>query len=127
MYDPDREAVAARKRFRKACGQFIARAMKKTGQTKRDHTYTILGYTAKELQDHIQNHPNYKNCTDGFHIDHIFPVQAFLDHGINDLTVINKLCNLQPLPGSENISKADTYDEKSFVEWYQQICDTKDE
>jgi hypothetical protein len=117
MYDPDREAIAFRKKFRKTCGRLLKRALEATGQAKTDHTYKMLGYTPKELQEHIFNHPNFKNCGSDYHIDHIFPIQAFLNHGVKDLTLINKLCNLQPLPGPENISKADSYDEREFVEW----------
>jgi hypothetical protein len=53
-------------------------------------------------------------------VDHIFPVQAFLDHGILDLKLINHLSNLRPMPGKENLSKADKYDEKEFTEWLNQ-------
>lgn len=117
MWNPDRERVALNKRFQKTCGRLLRRALLATGQAKSDHTYKMLGYTAQELQDHILKHPNYPSCKDDFHIDHIFPVQAFLDYGIRDLTLINRLDNLRPLFGPENISKADTYDEARFKEW----------
>jgi hypothetical protein len=117
MYDPDREAVALRKKFRKTCGRLLRRALLATGQQKNGHTYKILGYTPQQLQDRILNHPDYAKCGAVYHIDHIFPIQAFLDHGILDLKLINDLDNLRPMPGSENLSKADKYDEKEFVEW----------
>lgn len=118
MYDPDREAVAFRKKFRKVCEQHIRRFMRATGQRKTRHTHELLGYTPKVLQEHILNHPDYKNCIGKeWHVDHIFPIQAFLDHGILDLTLINHLSNLRPMPGPENLSKADKYDEKEFSRW----------
>ena len=121
MYDPDREAVAMRKAFRKKCEQYIRRFMKATGQKKTKHTHELLGYRPQELQDHILNHPDYKSCIGKvWHVDHIFPVQAFLDHGILDLKVINSLSNLRPMLGPENLSKADSYDEKEFVQWLTQ-------
>ena len=125
MYDPDRDAIAMRKRFRKMCGQHIHRFMKATGKTKTKSTHKLLGYRPIDLQEHILNHPNYKNCVGKeWHVDHIFPIQAFLDHGIHDLRLINNLSNLRPVLGLENLSKADTYDEKEFVKWLNRIKKT---
>ena len=122
MYDPDREAVAMREKFRKMCGQHILRFMKATGQTKTKHTHELLGYHPKDLQEHILNHPDYKLCIGKeWHVDHFFPIQAFLDHGILDLKVINRLDNLRPILGPENLQKADKYDEKEFTEWMSQL------
>jgi len=118
MYDPDREAVAMRKRFRKRCGNMLARCMKATGQKKLNRTYKILGYTPRELQEHIQSHPDWASCVGKvWHIDHIFPVKAFLDHGITDLQKINELANLRPMLGPDNVLKADEYDKKEFEAW----------
>jgi hypothetical protein len=118
MFDPDREAVAFRKKFRKICGQHIHRFMKATGQKKTRHTHELLGYTPQQLQEHILSHPDYAACKDGeWHVDHKFPLKAFLDHGIMDLKLINALDNLRPLAGLENLSKADKYDKKEFVQW----------
>jgi hypothetical protein len=122
MYDPDREAVALRKKFRKVCGQHIHRFMKATGQKKTKHTHELLGYTPQQLQDHILNHPDYAKVKDGmWHIDHIFPLKAFLDHGIFDLRIINALNNLRPLVGLENLSKADKYDSAKFQAWLNDV------
>lgn len=119
MYDPDREAVALRKRFRKTCGRMIRRFMNATEQTKTRSTHELLGYTPMELQEHITSHPDYKTCTEqgDWHVDHIFPIQAFLDHKVFDLSLINHLTNLRPMPGKKNLSKADKYDEKEFEQW----------
>jgi len=46
-----------------------------------------------------------------------FPIQAFLDHGILDLSLINRFDNLRPIIGPENLSKADKYDETDFKQW----------
>jgi hypothetical protein len=118
MYDPDREAVALRKKFRKRCGNMLKRCMDATDQQKLDRTHVILDYTPAQLQAHITGHPNWSNCEGHvWHIDHIFPVQAFLDHGILDLKLINRLDNLRPLLGKENLSKADVYDKEEFEAW----------
>ena len=118
MYDPDREAVAMRKKFRKICGQHIKRFMDAVKEKKTRHTHELLGYTPQQLQEHILNHPDYAALKDKeWHVDHIFPIQAFIDHGIMDLKIINALDNLRPLAGPENLSKADKYDEDEFLEW----------
>lgn len=118
MYDPDREAVAFRKKFRKICDQHIRRFMRATEKKKTRHTHELLGYTPMQLQEHILNHPDYAKVKDGeWHVDHKFPLKAFLDHNIIDLKIINALDNLRPLAGLENLSKADKYDEEEFLEW----------
>lgn len=117
MYDPDREAVALRKKFRKVCEQLIRRALKCSDGKKSDNTYKVLGYSPQDLQSHILNHPNYVNCQNEYHIDHIFPIQAFLDHNIKDMKIINALDNLRPISILENLSKADNYDKLEFEQW----------
>ncbi len=54
-------------------------------------------------------------------IDHIFPVQAFVDHKIYDMKIINHLTNLRPLSKVDNNKKADNYDEDSFLQWLESI------
>jgi hypothetical protein len=120
MYDPDREAVAMRRKFRRVCDQHIRRFMKASGQKKTKHTHELLGYTPQQLQEHILNHPEMARCGEDWHIDHIWPIQAFVDHGIFDLKLVNQLSNLRPMPGKANLSKADKYDEKEFVRWLNQ-------
>lgn len=122
MYDPDRAAVALRKKFRKICGQHIRRFMKATGEKKTRRTHELLGYTPQELQDHILNHPDYEKVKDGvWHVDHILPLKAFLDHGIFDLKIINALNNLRPMAGPENLSKSDKYDIAEFQKWLKKV------
>jgi 5-methylcytosine-specific restriction endonuclease McrA len=94
--------------------------LKATGGKKADRSAALLGYTPEQLQEHILNHPNMASLQGKeWHVDHIFPIQAFLDHGIEDLRLINALDNLQPLEGSENISKGDGYDTEQFLKWMQ--------
>ena len=52
-------------------------------------------------------------------MDHIFPIQAFVDYGIKDIKLINCLENLQPLNGKENCSKGDKYDVEKFEKWLE--------
>lgn len=92
--------------------------MKATGEKKTRRTHELLGYTPQELQDHILNHPDYEKVKDGvWHVDHILPLKAFLDHDIFDLKIINALNNLRPMAGPENLAKSDTYDVVEFKKW----------
>lgn len=52
-----------------------------------------------------------------WHLDHVFPIAAFVENGIKDMAIINALDNLQPLEGRKNITKGDTYDRTVFFEW----------
>jgi hypothetical protein len=117
MWNPDRDQVAFAKSFRKRCGNALARCLRATGQNKIATTREMLGYSPHELQDHIFNHPDYKGGE--FHIDHIFPIQAFLDHGITDMKIINCLENLRPMSVKDNISKGHSYDVDEFSRWME--------
>ena len=71
-----------------------------------------------ELQEHIKNDPNWVGVKDeDWHIDHFWPIQAFVDHGINDMALINCLENLRPITQRENNIKSGKYDEKKFLKW----------
>lgn len=105
--------------FRKKCGTMVRNCLKQMCQ-KLDRTHNLLGYSYKELREHIFSHPNWETVKNNkWHIDHIFPIKAFFDHGITDLKLINCLENLQPLTQRDNNVKSDKYDKKEFVEWLQ--------
>ena len=88
------------------------------GQTKSDHTFDLLGYTPAELREHIFNHPNWSRVKSGkWSIDHIFPITAFVEHGVTNLKIINALDNLQPLLLTTNREKHDKYDPVVFKRW----------
>ena len=92
------------------------------GEKKKDKTHKLLGYTPQQLQEHIQNHPNWNSVKDGdWHLDHIFPIIAFLEHGIKDISVICCLENLQPLSKKDNCKKNDNYDKKEFKRFLQYL------
>ncbi len=87
-------------------------------EKKINKTYSILGYTPHQLREHIKKHPNWKNVKNTiWHLDHIFPVVAFLEYGIKDFSIICCLDNLQPITGKENCSKNGKYDKQKFENW----------
>ena len=116
----DRELKRENDLLRKRCYKALSSTLKACNRVKVGRTSDMLGYTPAELQEHVKSHPNWENVKDQeWHLDHIFPINAFLKHGIKDVKIINRLDNLQPLPGKENISKSDNYNEEEFLEWLE--------
>ncbi len=114
----DREEVERVRRIRDKCHKMLKHLFKRTGQIKNEKTYKILGYNFKELKEYIYTHPNWKNVKDkDWHLDHYFPIKAFLDYGIKDIKLINCLENLQPLLAIENMRKNAKYDAEKFEGW----------
>lgn len=115
---PDREKKKNDLLFRQRSYKLLKMTLAVTGRVKNTKTATLLGYDYKALQEHIVNHPNFKDVKKGrWHIDHIFPIKAFVDHGIFDLALINCLENLRPISAAENLSKNAKYNEQEFVDW----------
>lgn len=114
----DREKLRLKQQFRKKCYKMLQSSLAAVGTQKVGHTSDMLGYGPKELQEHIVNHPNWTRVKDGnWHLDHVFPIEAFVEHGITDVRLINSLDNLQPLSQSENNSKHAKYSKKLFARW----------
>jgi hypothetical protein len=87
-------------------------------QKKESKTEKILGYKFIELKNHLEKNKNWPKLKNkNWHVDHIFPLKAFVDYGILDVSLANCLENLQPLSGKENISKSAKYDRFCFENW----------
>ena len=94
----------------------VYKHLKLRGLTKGGRTFELLGYTGKELYDHLES-----QFTDGmswenmgeWHIDHIRPVASFnfdsTDHP--EFKKCWSLDNLQPLWAADNLVKSDKWDE----------------
>ncbi len=86
-------------------------------------SYNLIGYTSNELQERMQLHDNWLNCKDrDWYIDYVFPIKAFVDHGISDLSIINHLDNLKPVLEK---SKSEEYSELEFCRWLTKIRQKK--
>lgn len=110
----DREAIELRKRVYNFVTSLLRKALRKKHEADAE-TRAALGYTGSDLRQHIENHERWNDVRVGkWHLDHIFPVAAFVSRGIHDPMVINALDNLQPLSAKENISKKDKYDRAAF-------------
>jgi hypothetical protein len=111
-----------RELFPKKIYKAIQTCLKYTNEEKLNHSHKLLGYTPRELQDHIQKHVNWISIKDKkWHLDHIFPIKAFIEHGIKDISIICCLENLQPLEETLNCSKNDNYDKQKFLDWLSDI------
>lgn len=106
-----------RNRIRGRCKNILRRLINLKVYVKKGATQSILGYTYMEYREHIESQFQTGmswDKRDSFEVDHIIPVKAFLDHGINDPAIINALCNLSPLPKIKNIQKSGNYNKNSF-------------
>ena len=71
-----------------------------------------------QLKDHVHRHPDWIGLKNKeWHLDHIFPIQAFLDYGIKDVKIINNLENLRPTYWKDNLDKSDDYCIEDFEYW----------
>lgn len=119
-WEPDREKLKLKQLFKKKCYKALSSSLKATGKIKVGRTSDMLGYTPVQLQEYVTKHPNWESVKDkNWHLDHIFPIEAFVEYGIMDIRLINDLSNLQPILQSENNQKKDNYDKKEFEKWLE--------
>jgi len=104
-----------REKIPKKMYKMLQTIYKRSGTDKEHDTYEALGYSAQDLAKHLETFPDWNRLKAGdWHLDHKFPVIAFLKEGITDPKIICGLENLQPLSAKDNIVKNDRYDESSF-------------
>lgn len=86
----------------------MRRMLKRCIKSKHQRTHEILGYSPDDLRRHIERQfakgMTWDNMGD-WHIDHITPIQYFLEIGETSPAVINALPNLMPIWAAENLSK----------------------
>lgn len=106
------EEVVINKKLASFCCGVIHRCLR--GKT--DKTKALLGYTAKELKQHLENHfdsgmtwGNYGNGKDKWSIDHTKPISKFSKEAT--LMEINSLENLRPMWHIKNCSKKNKWEE----------------
>jgi hypothetical protein len=105
-YNPDREALKLKWKLRSNMTQSINRCLFKK---KRITSSKILGYTHDDLKNHLTSkftsEMNWKNYGTYWNIDHIIPINWFLNNNITDPRIINSLDNLNALTINENCKK----------------------
>ena len=120
-WNPDRDQVKQNKELRDQCSRILWSCLRQTGGKKEGRTHEQLGYSDSELKEHLRSFPMYDYLveTHTLNIDHLFPIKAFIKHGIIDPKIVCALSNLQPLSCAENFEKHDWYLEEDFVQYCQ--------
>ena len=75
---------------------------------KKGKSFELLGYTGKELRDHIESQfiEGMEWINHGeWHVDHIIPVSFFVKNGVFEPKIINALKNLRPLWKKDNLER----------------------
>lgn len=104
--------------FRKRLVKSLTRCCDHMNMKKYDYTHKMLGYSAEDLLKHLESFDSWNELKDKrWHLDHIFPIIAFLDKGIKDIKLICCLDNLQPISDVDNLVKSCKFDEEEFNEW----------
>lgn len=117
-WNSNREEVVLNNLILKKACKALRTILSVTGKKKARKSFDMLGYDTMTLKNHIENHPNWLSVKDQrWHLDHIFPINAFVKNKIFDTRIINALDNLQPLSESENTQKAGSYDHNKFAQW----------
>jgi hypothetical protein len=106
------------RKFKKKMYKALQTCLQAIGKDKAGHTADLLGYGPKDLQARITTHPDWNKVKDQiWHLDHIFPIQAFIRYKIFDLKLINCLENLRPMNGKDNDIKHNRYNKQDFEFW----------
>ena len=114
----DREEAKLRKKVIEKCHDSLKHCLMFIDRPTFDRTSDILGYSAQRLREHLETFLGWTDLIrDDWHLDHIYPIIAFIDYGITDVRIINALENLQPLSARSNWSKAGSYDREKFEKY----------
>lgn len=114
----DRKLKYEQDLFRDKCYKLLRIVLAVVDKKKTSKTEAMLGYSIGDLQLRITKHPNWNNVKNkSWHIDHVFPIKAFCDYKIKDISLINCLENLRPILYNENISKSGKYNKEDFEFW----------
>jgi hypothetical protein len=114
----DREEARLRKKVIEKCHDSLKHCLMYIDRDKPDKTSELLGYSGKKLREHLETFLGWSELImDEWHLDHIYPIIAFIEYGVTDIRIINALDNLQPLNARSNLSKAGSYDQEKFEEY----------
>lgn len=117
-WNSDREMVELNRVLQRRSRHLLSYSLKQTGQSKTHKKAYMLGYSPRQLREHLESFPDWDRLKKGdWHIDHIFPVKAFVDHMLLDIKLINCLDNLRPISAKANLIKNGRYNEDEFMNW----------
>ena len=111
----DRGEALLRKKLIEKCHAALKHCLMHIDGPKSCRTAELVGYCPQQLRERLERFPEWPELIQGeWHLDHIFPIIAFIEYGVGDVGVINSLDNLQPLHPKSNLSKAGSYDRAEF-------------
>lgn len=118
-WNPDHQQVEINKKFKQKIHNILRNTLEIIGKKKNASSKNLLGYDNKELMSHIMSHPDWPRVSqfDEWHIDHVFPVIAFVRNKIYDIKIINHLENLRPTISLDNWFKNASFDQTKFECW----------
>ena len=79
---------------------------------------SLFGYTLEDFKTHLKSQASY-SAGGKWEIDHVYPVWAFLEAGVEDLKLINALENLRVLSEENNSRKCYKFNPLAFVRWLE--------
>lgn len=104
-----------RDRKRSAYKRLLRRLITHKGYRKQSRSEEVLGYTQAQFVAHIERQFEQGMAWGLIHVDHIVPIAAFFDAGIDDPKIINALANLRPMWPKPNQQKSDKYNRRNFA------------
>ena len=120
-WNQDRKVVKLNRRITKLCCGLLHGTLRRINDNeKTTKTHATNGFTKTQLLEHLQKDPHFedwKNDSYNWHIDHIFPIKAFVDNGVTDPKIINSLDNLRIISARENFSKNRKYNKNELLNY----------
>jgi hypothetical protein len=117
-YEKNRRAIDPTYKLVRNIRRAIRKAIKRN--TKSNHTTELLGCSIKYLRQHLEdqfvegmNWDNYN--TNGWHIDHIIPLDYFDFSDPDQQKRAWHYTNLRPLWASDNIKKGNKIEERQLI------------
>ena len=118
FWNSNRDEIKLRELIRGRTRSMLKSSLKAICSGKYCRTKELLGYSYRDLFQHITTHINWNKIRNlKWHLDHYFPICAFVKYNITDLKIINCLENLQPILASNNLKKSGKFNKKEFEDW----------
>ncbi len=115
----DRDLLMFENRLKQSFYRVSKQVFVKGYHTRINEIIETVGYTTKDFMDKICNQENWEELkfSGNWEIDHIYPVWAFIESGVNDIKLIQSLENIRAVTKPENRKKCYKFNPIKFVGW----------